>query len=471
MVSDLTDPPDSNRQPTAYETGCDLDGIWALVPDSDERPAPDLAIEGPSGAQASGYRVADMAASSVGAATAAAWSHGLIRGLEPGPPPTFATDHALAAWRAPVTIDGRSIPTWAELSGLYETADKRFVQLHCNFPHHAAGVAERLGVPEERARVAEAIADWNAFDLEEVLRLDGMICAAYRSLDEWSAHPHAEACAGLPLIDIERLGEGEPRRPGRPTVPDRPMQGVKVLDCSRVLAGPVCGRTMAAHGADVLRVGAAHLPSVEMGVVATGFGKRNANIDLDTAEGRATFGRLLETADVFVDAYRPGALADRGFSAEEAVRLNPGIVVIEICAFDWVGPWAARRGFDSIIQSTTGIALGQSELVGSDKPVHLPVQALDFATGYLAAFAGTRLLSEQHRVGGSWRARLSLLRTRNWMVGAGGPHPFDPDLTIDVDPFLHTVDSPFGSVTAVRPVVGRWELPPSPLGTSEPRWQ
>jgi crotonobetainyl-CoA:carnitine CoA-transferase CaiB-like acyl-CoA transferase len=173
---------------------------------------------------------------------------------------------------------------------------------------------------------------------------------------------------------------------------------------------------------------------------------------------------------VLVDAYRPGALAGHGFSAGAAAAIRPGIVVIEISAFDWHGPWAGRRGYDSILQSTTGLATASAELAGSTTPVHLPFQALDYATGFLAAYTACRLLAHRRQAGGSWRARLSLLRTRNWLVGLGSPRRFTPGPLPDLAAWTHTVDSPFGRIDAPRPVLGRWDRPPSPLGSSEPAW-
>lgn len=467
--------------PTAADR---LTEVWSLI-DGDQTIGPERCRLVPAEALvASAYPVADMAGATVGAATLAALDAGTARsdGSDERAAGSLTVDvaHALADWRGQVAVDGSEVPGWAPLSGRYRAAGGRFVQLHCNFPHHASGAAEVLGVGEDRDAFQAAVARRDPFELEEEMRTSGMICAAYRTLDEWAVHPHAVATADLPLLTVERLGDAPPRSSRsaagrsaeRRVAPlNRPLGGLRVLDCSRVLAGPVCGRTFAAHGADVLRVGAPHLPSVEVGVIATGFGKRNAFVDLDTAAGVERFTELLASADVFVDAYRPGALAGRGFSAERAAEINPGIVVVEICAFDWVGPWAGRRGFDSIVQSTTGIALGQAELIGSDEPVHLPMQALDFATGYLAAFAGARLVAEQARRGGSWRARLSLLRTRNWLVGLDEPRPFDSGPPPPTEPYTQEVSSPFGTITAVRPVAGHWELPPAPLGSSEPVWR
>lgn len=419
-------------------------------------------IIGAMPADASAFATAQAAAIACGSVNAALSS---LTGYSPGP-----LDRALAldSFTAHVRCDGQSVPKWASLSGHYRTADGRFIQLHCNFPHHAAGAAARLGVAQERSAFEDAISRWDAFDLETVLIDDGMIAAAYRTTDEWNDHPHAVAVRQLPLLDFVAVGDGPSR--SRPTG-DLPLIGVRILDCSRVLAGPVAGQTLANLGADVIRVGAEHLPSVDIGVMATGTSKRNAYVDLRTAEGRVTFTDLVRGAHVIIDGFRPGALAQYGFSAEEIIALSPGVSVMEICAFDWIGPWANRRGFDSIVQSTTGIALASAEHCGAAEPVHLPVQSLDYCTGFFAAAAAIRAIAENRTTGGSWNAKLSLLRTRNWFVGLGGPKPFEQTPLVASPEHVATVTSDFGELELVRPFVGRWRHGPRRLGTSEPVWR
>ena len=418
---------------------------------------------------ASPFAVDEAAAVSVGAAALAAAELFEARG---GVTQRVTVDraHAVAAFSIErlLRVDGRPVEAWAELSGAYRTRDARYIQLHCNFPHHAAGIAQVLGVPEERTAFEQTIAGRDAVELESALIEAGMVGAAYRTLDEWNAHPHAVATVSLPPLELTRLGDAEVT----PVAPaERPLAGVRVLDCSRVLAGPVAGMTLASHGADVLRVGAAHLPTVDNGVISTGFGKRAAHIDLRTPEGKETFTQLLREADVLIDAFRPGALERHGFGPAEVARIRPGIAMVQLCAFDWSGPWGGRRGFDSIIQSTTGIALAGSE---DGTPKHLPVQALDHATGYLAAFAALRALTRRQSEGGSWLARLSLLRTRNWLVdlGEGG----EPEGTVDLGSYTHEVESAFGRLRAVRAFEGlpstpaRWDRAPGPVGADAAEW-
>lgn len=390
--------------------------------------------------------------------TTAALAAGAVAALANGST-TIDRGRVVATFSGQVDRDGEPVSGWADLSGYYPTRDAGFIQFHCNFPHHADGVVARLDCEPTRESIAEAVLGWDPQQLETVLIDDGMIAARLRTLDEWAAHPHAVATGDLPLISVERIGDGDPRSPERRS---------RVLDCSRVLAGPVAGQVLAAHEADVLRVGSAHLPSVEIGVLGTGSGKRNAFVDLRNEPGRADFRRLLADADVWIDAYRPGAFAGHGFTLE---TMTPGTVAVQLCAFDWVGPWADRRGFDSIVQSTTGIVRAGQDAAATDGPTPLPVQALDYCTGLLAAFAAAQLVAHQAEVGGTWLARLSLLRTRNWLVGLGGPDPFVPEPLALNEASRQTFDTPFGAITTARPISGEWRHGPQPLGSSPPTWE
>ncbi len=439
-----------------------LDEIFQLTPGF---APPDVPFTGTHAQGISPFAVAKSATLSAASAHVAAHQLGELRGLDAELAP-INREHALASFSGFVEIDGQAPPKWAALSGMYSTADDRFVQIHCNFPHHAQGVVDLLGCQPDRSSVEAGIKKWEAEAFEAALIERGMIGAMYRSLNEWAAHPHALATNDLPLMSVTQIGDAPPVP--LPIVTDRALDGINVLDASRVLAGPVAGQTMAAHGANVLRVGAAHLPSVDTAVVSTGFGKRNAFVDLQTTAGRSNFSSLMSDANVFVDAFRPGALASKGFPADKAAELKPGIVVVQLCAFDWIGPWAGRRGFDSIVQTTSGLADEGGRVSGADQPVHLPVQVLDYATGFFAAHAASRLLAYQQQNGGSWLVRLSLLRTRNWLSSLYSPVTPNGEFATppSVEPWLQTVESDFGSVRSVRPMAGRWDLPPAALGTS-----
>jgi hypothetical protein len=296
-----------------------------------------------------------------------------------------------------------------------------------------------------------------------------------RTAAEWHAHPQGRAVAGLPLLEIVRIGDAPAAPPGGG---ERPLAGVRVLDLTRVIAGPVCGRTLAEHGADVLHLTAAHLPSFEHLVVDTGWGKLSARLDLRVDADRERLTTLLHDADVFCQSYRPGALAARGLGPADLAALRPGIVYVTISAYGHDGPWRDRRGFDSLVQSASGIAEEGGRAAGDETPRHLPGQALDHATGQLAAFGAMIALARRARGGGSHLVRVSLAQTARWLDGLGrvdGLGVAEPTLA-DVEDLLETVQTPFGRARRIRPAARLTETPPGwsrpsvPLGTHEPAW-
>ena len=273
---------------------------------------------------------------------------------------------------------------------------------------------------------------------------------AQRSFEEWDRHPQGIAVGALPVFSIERIGEAPPQPLPQAA---RPLGGVRVLDLTRIIAGPVCGRTLAAHGADVLLVTAPHLPAIEPLVIDTGRGKLSCQIDLRDAAGQATLHALARDADVFVQGYRPGALPSLGFGPEQMARLRPGIVYVSLSAYGHVGPWAGRRGFDSLVQTATGFNVAEAQAAGTDRPKPLPAQALDHAAGYLMAFGAITALARRCTEGGSWHVRVSLAQVGNWLRRLGrieqGLACDDPSFD-DVRDLLEEQDSGFGRLTAVR---------------------
>ncbi len=225
------------------------------------------------------------------------------------------------------------------------------------------------------------------------------------------------------------------------------------LDLSRVIAGPVAGRTLAAHGAEVLLVTGPHLPSIEWLVIDTGRGKRSAQIDLRREEGRATLAGLVRDTDIFSQGYRPQALARFGFAPEDLARLRPGIIAVSLSAYGRVGPWASRRGFDSLVQSATGFNAAEAAAAGVSLPKELPAQALDHATGYLMAFGAMMARYRQAREGGSWHVQVSLARTGRWLWQLGRVADGFGVTPPAIDQFpgiLEETASPFGTLSAVR---------------------
>jgi crotonobetainyl-CoA:carnitine CoA-transferase CaiB-like acyl-CoA transferase len=411
-------------------------------------------ILGDAPALPGGFLIGPAAAACVATTNLAAADLLRAKGSEPGPVTVDARAAALAfgteRW---LRVNGEPPgEVWAELSGDYPAADG-WVRLHCNYPLHARAACRALSVPADRDAVAEAISLRSALEIEEGVLAAGGVAIALRTAADWRAHPAGRATRATPLVAVDQLGDAPPR----------PGSGFRVLDLTHVIAGPVCGRTLAAHGADVLHVGAAHLPTVGTLVIDTGFGKRTTHLDLRTPAGRDVLRGLVAGADVLVQSFRPGTLARRGFGFAELARLRPGIVVVNLSAYGHVGPWRSRRGFDSVVQLAAGIAADGATV--TDRPVALPLQALDHGTGWLAAAAVLTALRRQAIEGGSWRVRLSLARTAAWLDDLGRQPPGEPLVPEPAD--LAETDSPFGRVRYL-PVPGGAPLHAPHLPGSDP---
>lgn len=425
-------------------------------------------LTGAEPALPSSFRIGACAQASVAAATLAAAMLDGKRRVQ------VDMRHAAVAFRSErhLRIAGAPPPDpWDSIAGAYPCADGT-VRLHTNFPHHRDGVLRLLGCAPTREAVAAALRAWPAVAFEDAAAEAGLCVTAMRDFAAWDAHPQARAVAAAPLVAITRIGDA-------PAEVSRGVAGLRVLDLTRVIAGPVCGRTLAAHGADVLAMTAAHLPQIPSLVVDTGRGKRTAFLDLRAPDGRAGLADLLRGADVFVQGYRPGGLAAAGFGPAEAARLRPGIVYVSLSAYGASGPWAARHGFDSLTQTATGLNVAEAEAAGVAAPKVLPAQALDHASGYLLAFGALAALHRRATEGGSWHVQVSLARTGHWLRGLGrlvdGFACPDPGQD-DVADLLETTESGFGPITAVRHPAAidgtplRFRLPAMPLGSHAPVW-
>lgn len=374
--------------------------------------------------------------------------------------------------------NGEKLNTWDPVSGFYQARDGRWIQLHCNFPHHRARTLEVLGAPADKEAVAAAVARREAAALEQAVTAAGSVAGMVRTREEWEAHPQCSVVDALPLYEIIKLGDSDPEPPPEG---DRPLSGVRVLDLTRVIAGPMCGRTLAEHGAEVMRISGPSLPFIEPLVIDTGYGKLAAEIDLKSAEGKGTLRRLVGEADVFSQGYRPGAVAALNFSPEEVARLRPGIVCVSLSAYSHAGPWRDKRGFDSLVQSCSGIVHEQSEGL-EGPPRHLPAQILDYVTGYLGAFGAMEALRRRATEGGSYHVRVSLVQTAHWVKRLGRLAPEHdardmPDPTVEnVTDLTIETESAFGRIRHLAPAVTLsetrpfWAQPPVPLGTHEPVW-
>lgn len=367
---------------------------------------------------------------------------------------------------------------WDDISGHYRCGDGRWVQLHCNYPHHLAGAMEAFRAPVSRAGMQAVLGGMTAAAAEAVLIEHGLPGGMMRTTDEWRATPQGKALDGAPVVEVRRDGVA-PARPWS-DAPERPLDGVRVLDMTRVIAGPVCGRTLAAFGAKVLRITPPRFPDRGPLVLDGGAGKRNAMLDLKSAAGRTAFERLVADADVVVQGYRPGALDAVGVGPDALARINPGLVSVQLCAFGYDGPWAGRRGFDSIVQTVSGIADagGRAAGLADGAPKSLPCQALDHASGYLMAAAAMTGLLRQRTEGGGWRARAALAWTGRWLEGLGRIDAMDAPEPTPEAVESHFIDEhgPFGHVRRIglaatlAETPARWALPAAPLDAHPATW-
>ena len=440
-----------------------------------------VSLEGAAPGIPSSFAVGDAAQASLAASALAAAEIRHLRG-HGRQDVRVERAHALAECAGWFSVDGVTPPSWDKISGLYACGEG-WVRIHANFAHHRDGALRLLGLAPgaqtERAAVTDALRHWAAEDFETAAADAGLVVAALRSFDEWDRHPQAAAIAGAP-VRVTRVGAPAPAPalawPALAATA-QPLAGLRVLDLTRILAGPVGCRTLAAHGADVLMINSPNLPNID-GLMELSRGKRSAHLDLRVDADRATLRELVRDAHVFVQGYRPGALAALGFDAQALAMLRPGIVVASLSAYGSSGPWANRRGFDSLVQTATGFNHAEAAAANSATPKAMPVQILDFASGFLLAFGVQAALMRQQREGGSWHAEVSLAATARWLRAmgrvAGGLDVPRPDGV--PERFLVSEPSGFGRLVGIRHAAElaetppHWRLPSMPPGTHRPVW-
>jgi crotonobetainyl-CoA:carnitine CoA-transferase CaiB-like acyl-CoA transferase len=370
-------------------------------------------------------------------------------------------------------IEGPALPPIDErtrLTDFYRTRDDSWLLMHNSFPKTTEATLELLGCCAEKDAVAAAIAKWDASELEDVMAERGLCGARVRGADEWRNSPQGRALAPLPTVEVLRVADSEPE-----ALPEaaRPLSGIRVLDLTRVLAGPTSGRTLAEHGAEVLRIASPELPSVPPFVVDTSHGKRSAFLDLQQPEQRERLRSLVREADVFTQGYRLGSLERLGFGVEELHALRPGLIYSSINCYGHEGPWRGRPGWEQLAQTVTGLALAH----GGDRPVLLPAAATDYTTGNLSALGILVALTRRAREGGSYHVRVSLCQTGMWIDSLGRCDAPGAGIAPEELPALQCQsETPFGTVTHLAPVLQlsetspHWALPSVPLGTHEASW-
>ena len=365
-------------------------------------------------------------------------------------------------------------PTAAK--GFMRTRDGRFVFLHPSFPESTVRLLKVLDCADEPNAVTAMMAKWDALDFENAAAAAGACAGLARTPDEWDASEQGRILASRPVVEVIQIGESapEPFAAGGAA----PLDGIRVLDLTRVLAGPSCARTLAQYGADVMVISSPHLPSVPLFVSDTGHGKRAAFVDLATEDGRARLHELVHDGDVFAQGYRQGALERHGFGPIELAQLRPGIICTEINCYGHEGPWRGRPGWEQLGQTVTGMAVMHG---GAEGPKLLPGAVTDYTTGFLAAFGTMVALERRARYGGSYLVRVSLAQTAVWIrrMGLAGEERLGQargPSAEEIASWSISAGTGFGPMTYLRPPVAlsttpaRWRRPVVPLGTHKPEW-
>ncbi len=390
--------------------------------------------------------------------------------------PYVSTDRRRASlWfaRSIYPINWEMPPVWDAIAGDYQGRDG-WIKLHTNLPHHREATLSVLECSADRVAVSAAIKTRSIDDLEADIVHAGGVAAAMRTRAAWLAHPQGQAVASEPLVAWNEAHRGKLEL--KSATRTRPLAGLRVLDLTRVLAGPVATRTLAGFGADVLRIDPTDWNEANV-VPDITLGKRCSRLDLRNEQDRKKFEQLLQGADLLVHGYRPGALERLGYGETARKQLTPDLIEVSLDAYGWTGPWSGRRGFDSLVQMSCGIADAGMTWAEKDTPTPLPVQALDHATGYLMAAAAIRAITVAVRGNGIKKARLSLARTAELLVAhpqssrgllSLHPEPSDFSEVIEHTPWgqAHRLKAPI--TIDGTPMV--WHLPASELGSSLPHW-
>ncbi|MGH3152149.1 MAG: CoA transferase [Streptosporangiaceae bacterium] len=458
-----------------------LSEAWAaLDPVDPDHPGADpgpLEVTGQPGHLPSHLAVEDTAIACAGAALLAAADWQARSGGSRPRAARLDRGHVAAVFRseAYLRVNGKAAGAgFAPLSRFWRTSDG-WVRTHANYPWHRAALLRALGTDGDREPVAAALADLTAREAEDLVVGAGGIAAAVRSQAAWQAEPAGQAVAATRLVEGRAVGTAPPRRRA---AGERPASGIRVLDLTRVIAGPVATRYLAALGTDVLRLDPPHRPELPLHARDGLLGKRSALLDLGSrggADGSARLHELLDGADVLVHGYRPHALDRFGLTADALAERHPGLVVVSLSAWGSTGPWGGRRGFDSIVQAACGIAVAESS--DGERPGAMPCQLLDHGTGYLCAAAALRALAAQAMRGGTQVRELCLARTGQWLLGQDPPTS-PADAPGGTDPaWLSPIESPEGTMTVVRPpgqLDGEgldWPGPLTRYGSDPPAWR
>ncbi|KAF2649423.1 CoA-transferase family III [Lophiostoma macrostomum CBS 122681] len=435
----------------------------------------------------SSFKVDHLAQSFISVSALSAALFRSLRNHTPVPKVTVSAEHACVEFKSErlYTLDGRlASPPWGTIGGLHKTNDG-YVRMHDSFPNHRSNALKILGLAEDATRedVAKKVLEQKSLDMENEAFRKGAVIVALRSFEQWDKLPQAEAVADEPVL-VKKVSDTAPYA-GRGSAAEggKCLQEIRVVEMSRVIAAPVAGKTLAAHGADVIWVTSPTLPDLPDLDRDLARGKRTIQLDIKKHEDKEALLELLRTADVFLQSYRPRSLASHGLSKEELVKANPNLIVANLSAWGLNGVWSTNRGFDSLVQACSGINVAEAERYGAGEASRvLPCQALDHGAGYLLATSIIAALYRRATDGGAYEVHVSLAGVMKYLRSLGqypGKHGFKRrDFTTpeQVEKYLEARMTDFGMLKAVKHsaaiqgVEVGWDIMPKPLGSDEAVW-
>jgi crotonobetainyl-CoA:carnitine CoA-transferase CaiB-like acyl-CoA transferase len=364
------------------------------------------------------------------------------------------------------------------VEGLFKCKDGKWISISCVFPPLTNGTIEVLGCEPDHDSAAAAIAKWDSFELEQALTARDLSGVVIRSEEQWLSHPQGTATSNLPVVELEQIGDA-PRSP----LPEgiRPLTGLRVLDLTRVLAGPTVSRTLSEFGADILHIGAPHLADLISSQADTGHGKRRAHLNIDRQEDEQLLRELMRDTDVFSQSFRTGHLAQRGFSPQKVAAASPGVIYVSENCYGHEGPWIHKRGYDSNVRAASGVLLLHEQPGDTIDPERLHFAMHDYATGCWGAYGVLLALKKRAEVGGSWHVKVSLNQTARWFMRLGTPHdrsaaPTQARLWEMFNDYSEFSESSYGQLQRLKPVLQMsetapcWHGPTLKPGESAPEW-
>ncbi len=371
--------------------------------------------------------------------------------------------------------------TWPvyPVMGAYKSRDGRFIYLAGVYAHLRDGLLDLLGTPNNAQAIGQAVNRWNAEELEREINASALCATIVRSSEEWRAHPQGKLLSAVPVVRVTKLRSGAPVPFAGKELLQQPLSGVRVIDATHVLAGPMATRALAAQGAEVMRISNPNGFELLPFALDTGHGKRNAFIDLKLQQGCERLRSLLGDADVFVDGYRPGSLAKLGFGAEDVSRSRDGIVCCTLSCYGADGPLSRWGGFEQLGQAASGLMAGHSG-ENAPEPKLVPAAVCDYLTGELATLGILAALVRRATEGGSYHVEVSLARTGMWVHELGDRHDAEiPGVGVAAlnDSYRMESETCFGTIKHLKPAVQypatppQFRYPASPLGSALASWR